>query len=132
MNAIYGGYDVDVGRQQYEPRGWVDTQEHKEIKKISVQINSENEMNPDEIKHSFAMKIAKEIMDSGLLEIDFHKWAPTEAPFGGYVYRADLAFAPCGISHVSVNNKIFHAHNQKWTQDEIEEALKYTYPEKLL
>ena len=114
--------------------GWHDG--HKEVKTKKYGMSTVISHNPSMPKEAirpyleteFANLFAKKFIEDGIIQIQERVQAN---PFDR-VYDAEMNVAQGSISTLVLPSKMFFAHDQEWSERDIIEALKETFPERLL
>ncbi len=99
---------------------------------ITIDHSSTQHMSEHEIKKRVAQNLVDELMKSGFVEITKH---PYDNPFVD-MYEARLKIAHSGTTNciVNVDRYIMNIDNEehKFTQEEVDKAIRNTYPELFL
>ena len=120
----------DVGN-----KGWQHSQKEVKTKHYSLQKTVPDPRNSgigiDEhyLKYEFAKMFAEEFIKDKIISIRDQR---SHMRPGEIMYQAEMTVAPPGISTLVQPDKTFMAYNQRWTEQDIFDALKNTFPERLL
>jgi hypothetical protein len=108
--------------------------QHREIKDVSV-LRMEKIFDPfysipeeDYLKKEFAEVFAEKLVNEGFIQIrkDYDQLLNRTK------YNAKLCVAPYNFTNVIINDYEYELNNMTFSQKELDEALRNTWPEKFL
>lgn len=111
--------------------GFVKENTPKDVEVLRVSLKSDYRSSEEEIKYQLSQQIGKHLLDSDFL--DFQKYHDSSG--FGYEFSARLfCLKPKGSNnkYYMMPEEVFRYNNTKWTEQEIKEALKNTFPERFI
>jgi len=113
-------------------RGWHEGEVAQPTKTYQLEkqfTKTPHEITQEELEHEFAIEFAREFIKDNIITIEK---AHDLYDYSGYKFRAAMTVSKAGMSHVAKKYDVFHAFDQRWSEDEVRKALEYTYPERFL
>ena len=114
--------------------GWQHTQKEVKTKHYNLQrsfpapSNTGIPIDQNRLKYEFSRMFAEQFINDKVITIRDER---NHMHPGEIMYRAEMIVAP-GATTIIQADKTFFAYNQKWSEADIQKALKNTFPERLL
>jgi hypothetical protein len=106
------------------------TPEAKEMKELSLQkiVEEGREIPREFLYREFADVFSREMLEQGFIQMHERKDAYTRDT----LFEARLCVAPMNMTHVVIDDYSYFLDDMKFSQKELDEALRNTWPEKFL
>lgn len=96
--------------------------------KASIIIRDDIPYDNEAITYELTQHILKDLISSKLIRLDTYK----DGESYSIKYTAVLNVAPQGVQFMNVRDDVFTINNEHFNEEEIKEALKIAYPERLI
>ncbi len=97
---------------------------------VSFSVPRDYEVTMDEIRYQMTSQLIKEIMDSQIVQ--FQDVSMSAAPYGWDKTYQALIFAASTPHTVMSTKSVYTIDKKDFTTDEVDEAMRNTYPERFL